>query len=320
MNNKPLVSIIVLTYNSSDFVIETLESIKNQTYTNIELIIGDDCSTDNTLQICSEWLCLNDNLFVSSRLISARDNEGIPANCNRTIKAARGNWIKMIAGDDTLLINCIEDNVDYVISHPEVLVLQSETYIIDEKSNRIGISKPIDFYFKHPNITAYFQHQLLLRKYIGNTTTLFVSKNVIEKVGYYDESIKLMEDTPMWLKLTEFGYKIFFMDVYTTNYRKNFDSVSFDSRNTKIVNSIYYYNILTSKKYVLQHLNGLELFLEKYRHYITLRFLESAFNKNMMLYRFLWLILSLPFILSKKKALFHLNREINNFITNNKVK
>ena len=53
---KPLVSIIVITYNSAKYVLETLESAKNQTYQNIELIISDDCSIDNTVDICTRWL------------------------------------------------------------------------------------------------------------------------------------------------------------------------------------------------------------------------------------------------------------------------
>ena len=59
-NNNPLVSIIVITYNSAKFVLETLESAKAQTYQNIELIISDDGSTDNTVQICREWLKNNE--------------------------------------------------------------------------------------------------------------------------------------------------------------------------------------------------------------------------------------------------------------------
>lgn len=56
MENKPLVSIVVITYNSSEYVLETLESAKAQTYTNIELIVSDDCSTDETVSICKNGL------------------------------------------------------------------------------------------------------------------------------------------------------------------------------------------------------------------------------------------------------------------------
>ena len=68
-NYSPLVSVIVITYNSSKFVLETLESIYNQTYSNIELIISDDCSSDETINICQNWLYKNKNRFKNIELI-----------------------------------------------------------------------------------------------------------------------------------------------------------------------------------------------------------------------------------------------------------
>mgnify|MGYP000958323009 FL=1 len=66
--NNPLVSIIVVTYNSSLFVRETLESAKRQSYNNIELIITDDASTDDTVKVCREWIANNKNRFVRVEL------------------------------------------------------------------------------------------------------------------------------------------------------------------------------------------------------------------------------------------------------------
>ena len=66
----PLVSVIVITYNSSDFVIEALESIKAQTYTSIELIITDDCSSDRTVDICMNWIEQNRTFFANVILVT----------------------------------------------------------------------------------------------------------------------------------------------------------------------------------------------------------------------------------------------------------
>jgi len=77
---NPLVSIIVITYNSSEYVIETLESAKAQTYQNIELIVSDDCSTDETLEICRDWMKKNQDRFVRSELITTEKNTGISGN------------------------------------------------------------------------------------------------------------------------------------------------------------------------------------------------------------------------------------------------
>src|SRR4051794_20989340 len=98
----PFVSIIVFTYNSSNYVVETLESAKAQTYRNIELIVSDDGSTDETIPLCLDWLTKNKQEFLRAEIITVEKNTGIPANCNRGVKAAAGEWVKLIAGDDIL--------------------------------------------------------------------------------------------------------------------------------------------------------------------------------------------------------------------------
>jgi len=97
-----LVSIVVITYNSSKYVLETLESCKNQTYKNIELIISDDASKDNTVKLCQNWIEKNKKRFFRTELITTIKNTGIPSNCNRGVRASKGEWVKLIAGDDVL--------------------------------------------------------------------------------------------------------------------------------------------------------------------------------------------------------------------------
>ncbi len=111
---EPLVSIVVITYNSSKFVLETLESIRKQTYQNIELIISDDCSKDSTIDICRNWIEKNKNRFVKAELITVERNTGIAPNANRGLKVAKGEWIKFIAGDDMLISNCIDELILFI--------------------------------------------------------------------------------------------------------------------------------------------------------------------------------------------------------------
>ena len=106
----PLVSIVVASYNASKTIIETLESIKAQTYSPLELIVADDCSQDDTAVKCEEWLAKNQNRFVRSKLIVNEENKGISANFNIGVRASSGEWVK-IFGDDILLPDAIEKNV-----------------------------------------------------------------------------------------------------------------------------------------------------------------------------------------------------------------
>lgn len=120
---QPLVSINITTYNSSKFIIETLESAKMQTYQNIELIVSDDSSVDNTVELCKKWIEKNKERFVRCKVITVEKNTGIAANCNRAMNASNGEWIKELAGDDIFLPNCVEDNINYVMAHPEINIL-----------------------------------------------------------------------------------------------------------------------------------------------------------------------------------------------------
>lgn len=109
----PLVSIVIITYNSANYVTETLESISRQTYCGpIELIVSDDCSQDNTLDICRDWMKHHGSMFVRADIIQTSHNSGICANHNNALKHVRGEWIKYIAGDDMLMPRCIERFVE----------------------------------------------------------------------------------------------------------------------------------------------------------------------------------------------------------------
>ena len=72
MHKNPLVSVILVTYNSAKFVTETLESIKEQSYDNIELIITDDCSFDGTVEVCNNWIEKNKTRFVKTNIITVK--------------------------------------------------------------------------------------------------------------------------------------------------------------------------------------------------------------------------------------------------------
>ena len=124
-DNNPLVSIIVITYNSSKYVLETLESVKTQIYQNIELIVSDDCSTDDTVGICRNWIAQNEGRFVQTKLIVAPENKGIAANCNRGVKAAKGERVKLIAGDDILTSDSIQLFMNYICNHTDAKIIAS---------------------------------------------------------------------------------------------------------------------------------------------------------------------------------------------------
>lgn len=164
-NKMPLVSVPVITYNSSKTIIETLDSIYNQTYPNIELIVSDDCSPDNTVEICQDWIEEHKERFARVELLTVEKNTGTSGNCNRAEAACQGEWIKSIAGDDILLPNCIQDCIEYVSEHPEAILLfgKMETFgSTEEENNRVAAYFDYSFFEMTP------EEQLHRLVFIGN--------------------------------------------------------------------------------------------------------------------------------------------------------
>ena len=249
---EPLVSIIVITYNSSKYVLETLESVKAQTYSNIELIVSDDCSTDDTVEICRKWIEVNKSKFVKAEVITVERNTGIPANCNRGIKIANGDWVKLIAGDDMLLSDCIRDNINFAVLNKNfkifisrVLTLKNGT--ITETRLTSGIKTIAE------TSNSRDQYNALLISYFGNSPTLFVSKDIFN-VLKYDERFKYIEDYPFSLSVTKMGFSFAFIDKETVLYRIHDNSVFSSISNKKIFSDFYLKRLEFDKIYRFPYL------------------------------------------------------------------
>jgi alpha-1,3-rhamnosyltransferase len=223
--NKPLVTVCVITYNSSKFILETLDSIKAQTYGNIELIVSDDCSTDNTVSICQEWLSNNKDSFVSAKLITSEKNTGIAPNANRGWYQARGEWVKGLAGDDKLLPNCIMDNVSYVADHPETDILFSKMIAIgDKNAAKDCYILDVGKYFRKLNPQE-FKICLLTSNFLPAASE-FIKRSCFLELGGWDESLPFIEDWPFWIKALEYKKVISFFDRETVYYRYSNNSIS----------------------------------------------------------------------------------------------
>lgn len=231
----PLVSIVVITYNSSKYVLETLDSIKEQTYENIELIISDDYSLDDTVIICEKWIKENKDRFVRTKLITVKKNTGIPSNCNRGVNISNGEWIKLIAGDDLLFDKCIADNIEFInqtdncyIVHSDFISFEGTFDINNFKKNQ---KEWRNLSFLDNKISQKKQNDLLHYICSISAPTVIINKSAILNVNGFDEDIFLMEDMPMWLRLSNAGYKFHHMPKTTIGYRNHAESVSGHNKN-----------------------------------------------------------------------------------------
>ena len=217
---EPLVSVTVITYNSSKTVLETLDSIKAQTYQNIELIVSDDCSTDNTVELCRNWIEQNKSRFVRTELLTVEKNTGVAGNSNRAGAACQGEWVKGVAGDDMLQPNCVQDCLDYVTEHPDTVYLFGKQKAFGASEERC---EEVDAVFDYSFFKLTQSQQLHRLVFDGNcvpATTLFYNKEADLRIGIKnDERIPLLEDWPKWINLLRAGVKLHFVDKVLVDYR-----------------------------------------------------------------------------------------------------
>lgn len=239
LNNKndildeALVSIVVITYNSSKYVLETLESAKEQTYKNIELIITDDYSTDDTVDICNKWIEKNKDRFVRTKIITSTKNLGISPNCNRGAKESQGEWIKMIAGDDVLENDIIEKYQIYVNKNKDVSILYSNVREYNDdfkKENLLPIKKINELTFNQNDSGSDEQFDILLKSNCVWTSTIMIKKSLLKKVNWFNEKYPFFEDRPLLLSILKAGYKIYYLDFFGAKYRRHSESVQLNNK------------------------------------------------------------------------------------------
>lgn len=224
-----LVSIVVLAYRSADTIIETLESIKRQTYPEIELIVTDDCSPDNTVEVVSKWMQDNKGSLSSMKLVTSPQNTGLPANINRGLQVATGVYYKGIAGDDYLVENAIEKYVDFCEKHPDTFPIAKVHLFTDTNDNPVftDVQAYCDRCYEFAQKDYKQQYQMLLtQNCIVAPSATFYTMALIKKLKGYDEEYKWFEDYPMNLKVMHAGYKFGLIDEELVWYRMSDKSVT----------------------------------------------------------------------------------------------
>jgi glycosyltransferase involved in cell wall biosynthesis len=214
MYNQPTVSVLTACYNQSQFVVESLESIRNQTYPNIELIIIDDCSTDDSVSIIRDWISRNS---VKCRFIAHDKNQGVCKTFNEALSYATGKYISMIAADDVWLPHKTEKQVREMEQLPEDIgVLYTDAIRIDERGNLLP-EKFIESLRNFSSMPEGDLFQTLLEKNFIPAMSTLIRKSCYDKVGNYDEKL-CYEDYDMWLRIST-QYKFKFSPEISTKYR-----------------------------------------------------------------------------------------------------
>ncbi len=201
---KGLVSVITATYNMGSFIGETLESILAQKYSNLESIVVDDGSTDDTEKVLAR--------FESDPRVTIirQDNAGQTVAKNNGIRVARGEFVAFCDADDTWREDKLEKQVPIFSTDPNIGVVYSNLKRVDENGRPLLIPE-----LKRHN--GFITAELLLDNFIPFVTTV-VRSQVIKEFKGFDESLTMSIDYDLWLRIST-KYKFKFVPEQLANYR-----------------------------------------------------------------------------------------------------
>ena len=219
--NFPLVIAFVGCYNHSRFVEQCLDSVKHQTYPNVQVIIFDDCSKDNSVAVIDTWLKKH---RLDWQFIPHKRNIGICASLNEVLRLARGKYISMVAADDVWLPDKTARQVEIMERLPEdVGVVYSDAFQIDEN----GATLPQMFVEAHREFVVppegFLFDVLLEGNFIPAMTTL-IRRECFTKVGTYDEDL-CFEDWDMWMRISR-TFRFVYDTIPAAKYRIVLSSAS----------------------------------------------------------------------------------------------
>lgn len=231
-DESPLVSVIIPVYNVQDFIIEALSSVVKQHYRNLEIIVVDDQSPDNSIELVRQH-------FNDPRIrILQQKNRGLAGARNTGIRNANGVFIAFLDSDDYWCLDKIEKHIQVMLDNPNYGVSFSASLFVDEQSHSLHkIQAPQ----KKSNFQA---SDIFCRNPIGNGSAPVIRKGILEQIcffnddkqengtaysQYFNESLKQSEDIDCWTRIAiQTGTDFHYIDEPLTRYRLIHTSLSAD--------------------------------------------------------------------------------------------
>jgi glycosyltransferase involved in cell wall biosynthesis len=224
--DNPLVSIILPTYNRELYIKRAIDSVLNQTYRNIELIVIDDSSSDNTFQIISE-IARKDSRVI---ILKNKENLGLVKNLNKGIELAKGKYVARLDDDDFWSdFKKIEKQVFFLEKNKDYGLVGGGMIKIDAKNNERARCL-------FPEKDKDIRKIILLYNPFVHTSVVF-RKDVFNKVGGYDERFLYFEDWDLWMKIGKVSKFYNFQDYFVSYLDHEYDNPS-HYRNLKIRRNI----------------------------------------------------------------------------------
>ena len=254
--SSPLVSVCIPAYNSASYIRETIDSVLRQTYGNIELVICDDLSSDDTVDVVES---IKDPRI---RLIKNQNNLGMSGNWNNCLSHCCGEFIKLLCADDVLREDAIEKETEALMSHPSALLCCSDTQLFDQNG------KPKGKYKRYPKATGLIDGKVVVRAgffsqdYFGAPLANLFRRSSVEEYGEFDSDFVYILDYEFFVRLACHG------DIFIIHEPLNCFRVRHDSNTGEVIAGN------KTEAYVKEH----ELLLKKHGKEVGLT--ESGFRKS----------------------------------------
>lgn len=256
MQNNEMVSIVIVTFNSADFIEETLNSCLMQSYPYIEIIVSDDNSTDDTVQRCAQWSEKNCSK-TKFKIITSELRAGIPANCNRGAMASSGCWIKFLGADDLLEKTAIEDLMTSRKCNDGIVFSRFETFGTGVTSELFPYSFTWDLIKNKSDLNSKYSDWLFLLGFSNVAPGVLISRTTFDKYHGYDESYYLLEDLPLWYKLFLNDECISYCSKTTVKYRIHNNQVTASGISELLKKDLMKFNDSVRKKYKTAYIHNL---------------------------------------------------------------
>ncbi|MCX5873490.1 MAG: glycosyltransferase, partial [Deltaproteobacteria bacterium] len=201
---NPFVSVIIPTYNRLELLMATIESVRNQTFRDFEIIVVNDGSSDGT----AEWLQEQSDLIHVDQT-----NSGIAASRNKGISVSNGEWLAFLDHDDIWALDKLQTQVDFVRANPDVGMVAAKHVRLGKKISTRGPMKWIrgDLFVK------------VFSKSFIHTSSVVIRKEVLELIGGFPTKYRFADEFDVWLKIAK-DYEIAYVDkplVFIRFYESN---------------------------------------------------------------------------------------------------
>jgi O-antigen biosynthesis protein len=189
--STPTVSLIMAVYNGETALRASIDSILTQTFSDFELIIVDDGSTDNTPVILSEYAARDSRV----KIVKNQKNLGLTASLNVGIRAARGKYIARMDAGDTSEPTRFEQQVAFLDAHPDYGLLGTWAVVVDEHNKQVGVMKyPTD----HDTL-----RKIMIRYNPFVHSSVMMRRSVLDAAGWYDERWKYAQDYELFFRMLQ---------------------------------------------------------------------------------------------------------------------